>query len=209
MTEETGITSAPGSGDTAAMDAKDAAAIMQQARERAGSELRIRRPVLFVTWGLAVRKAGAATALEVAAGVMAFLAVWTALFLLQRQSLSPLRRSKPRFPTPPDESLSGPGRPIFGRGIVRKGHMTSGQITYNRRAMRRSGGQIAFQGGAEAGSDPGRAQPGLEAFRLSADRRVRCGTGIFEQAEHDLAARALCPAAHDPAVPPDRGADVP
>ena len=54
MTEETGITSAPGTGETAAMDAKDAAASMQQARERAGSELRIRRPVLFVTWGLAV-----------------------------------------------------------------------------------------------------------------------------------------------------------
>jgi hypothetical protein len=49
---------------------------------------------------LAVRKAGAATAV----GAVAFLVVWTALFLLQRQSLSPLRRSKPRFPTPPDES---------------------------------------------------------------------------------------------------------
>jgi hypothetical protein len=54
MNEETGITSAPGSGETAAMDAQGAAAIMRQARERAGSELRIRRPVLFVTWGLAV-----------------------------------------------------------------------------------------------------------------------------------------------------------
>jgi hypothetical protein len=53
---------------------------------------------------LAVRKAGAATALAVAVGAVAFLAVWTALFLLQRQSLSVLRRSKPRFPTPPDES---------------------------------------------------------------------------------------------------------
>jgi len=62
---------------------------------------------------LAVRKAGAATALTVATGTVAFLVVWTALFLLQRQSLSPLRRSKPRFPTPPDESLSGPGRPYL------------------------------------------------------------------------------------------------
>jgi hypothetical protein len=53
---------------------------------------------------LAVRKAGAATTLAVAVGVVAFLAVWTALFLLQRQSLSALRLSKPRFPTPPDES---------------------------------------------------------------------------------------------------------
>jgi hypothetical protein len=54
MNEETGITSAPGSGETTAMDPQGAAAIMRQARERAGSELRIRRPVLFVTWGLAV-----------------------------------------------------------------------------------------------------------------------------------------------------------
>jgi hypothetical protein len=62
---------------------------------------------------LAVHKAGAATTLAVAVGVVAFLFVWTALFLLQRQSLSALRRSKPRFPTPPDESLSG--RPLVGR----------------------------------------------------------------------------------------------
>ena len=62
---------------------------------------------------LAVRKAGAATTLAVAAGAVAFLVVWTALFLLQRQSLSALHRSKPRFPTPPDESLSGPGRPYL------------------------------------------------------------------------------------------------
>jgi hypothetical protein len=53
---------------------------------------------------LAVRKAGAATTVAVAVGVVAFLVVWTALFLLQRQSLSALRRSEPRFPTPPDES---------------------------------------------------------------------------------------------------------
>jgi hypothetical protein len=62
---------------------------------------------------LAVRKAGAATTLAVAVGAVAFLVVWTALFLLQRQSLSALRRSKPRFPTPPDESLSGPDRPYL------------------------------------------------------------------------------------------------
>jgi hypothetical protein len=62
---------------------------------------------------LAVRKAGATTTLAVVVGAMAFLVVWTALFLLQRQSLSALRRSKPRFPTPPDESLSGPGRPYL------------------------------------------------------------------------------------------------
>jgi len=53
---------------------------------------------------LAVRKAGAATTLAVAVGAVVFLVVWTALFLQQRQSLSALRRSKPRFPTPPEES---------------------------------------------------------------------------------------------------------
>jgi hypothetical protein len=70
---------------------------------------------------LAVRKAGAATTVAVAVGAVAFLAVWTALFLLQRHSLSPLRRSTPRFPTPPDESLSSPGRPYLRRHIVGKG----------------------------------------------------------------------------------------
>ena len=44
----------PESGEAVGMDAQGAAVIMQQARERAGSELRIRRPVLFVTWGLAL-----------------------------------------------------------------------------------------------------------------------------------------------------------
>jgi hypothetical protein len=53
MNEEAGTTSAPESGE-AAMDAQGAAVIMQQARARAGTELRVRRPVLFVTWGLAV-----------------------------------------------------------------------------------------------------------------------------------------------------------
>jgi hypothetical protein len=52
MNEEAGTTSAPESGAAAAMDAQGAALIMQQARERAGAELRVRRPVLFVTWGL-------------------------------------------------------------------------------------------------------------------------------------------------------------
>jgi len=36
----------------AVIDPQGAAVIMQQARERAGRELRVRRPVLFVTWGL-------------------------------------------------------------------------------------------------------------------------------------------------------------
>jgi len=54
MNEEAGTTSAPGPSEAVGMDAQGAAVIMQQARERAGSELRIRRPVLFVTWGLAL-----------------------------------------------------------------------------------------------------------------------------------------------------------
>jgi hypothetical protein len=52
MNEEAGTTSAPESGEAAAMDAQGAAIIMANARERAGSALRIRRPALFVTWGL-------------------------------------------------------------------------------------------------------------------------------------------------------------
>jgi hypothetical protein len=52
MNEEAGTTSAHRSGDAAAMDAQGAAAIMREARERAGTELRVRRPVLFLTWGL-------------------------------------------------------------------------------------------------------------------------------------------------------------
>jgi len=55
---------------------------------------------------LAVWKTGAATTLAVAVGAAAFLVVWTALFFLQRHSLSPLRRPKPRFPTPPGESTT-------------------------------------------------------------------------------------------------------
>lgn len=68
MNEETGTRKTPGAAGAARvdaqgaagagapgaaiMDAQGAAAIMQQARERAGRELRVRRPVLFVTWGL-------------------------------------------------------------------------------------------------------------------------------------------------------------
>ena len=54
MSEEAGTRNVPESAEAVGMDARGAAVIMQQARERAGSELRIRRPVLFVTWGLAV-----------------------------------------------------------------------------------------------------------------------------------------------------------
>jgi hypothetical protein len=54
MNEETGTTSASESGEAVTMNAEGAALIMQQARERATSELRVRRPVLFLTWGLAL-----------------------------------------------------------------------------------------------------------------------------------------------------------
>lgn len=54
MSEEAGTRNVPESAESVGMDAQGAAVIMQQARERAGSELRVRRPLLFVTWGLAV-----------------------------------------------------------------------------------------------------------------------------------------------------------
>jgi hypothetical protein len=45
----------------------------------------------------------APTGVVVAAGAIAFLLVWGALFSLQRQNLSVLRPTSTRFPTPPDE----------------------------------------------------------------------------------------------------------
>jgi hypothetical protein len=53
---------------------------------------------------LVVRAVEAPTALAVAAGTVAFLAVWAALFILQRRTLDPRRRVAPRFPTPTDSS---------------------------------------------------------------------------------------------------------
>jgi hypothetical protein len=53
---------------------------------------------------LVVRTAEAATTVAVVAGAVAFLVVWAALFLLQRRALDPLRRTTPRFPTPPDQA---------------------------------------------------------------------------------------------------------
>jgi hypothetical protein len=44
--------------------------------------------------------------LLVAAGTAAFLVVWTALFLLEGHTLDPLRRTTPRFPTPPTKPES-------------------------------------------------------------------------------------------------------
>jgi hypothetical protein len=51
---------------------------------------------------LVLQAAGAATAAMVAGGVVAFLAVWGGLMPLQRHTVDPLRRTPPRFPTPPD-----------------------------------------------------------------------------------------------------------
>jgi hypothetical protein len=53
---------------------------------------------------LVARTAEAATAVAVVAGAVAFLAVWAALFVQQRRALEPLRRTTPRFPTPPDQA---------------------------------------------------------------------------------------------------------
>ena len=55
---------------------------------------------------LAVRATHAATTVAVAAGTAAFLVVWTALFLLERHTLDPVRRTTPRFPTPPTKPES-------------------------------------------------------------------------------------------------------
>jgi hypothetical protein len=54
---------------------------------------------IVVLVGLAVE---APTAAVVAAGVVGFLAVWGALFSLQRLNLAVLRDTSPRFPTPPE-----------------------------------------------------------------------------------------------------------
>jgi hypothetical protein len=51
---------------------------------------------------LAARAAEAATAVAVVAGTAAFGVIWIALFIQERQTLDPLRRTTPRFPTPPD-----------------------------------------------------------------------------------------------------------
>jgi hypothetical protein len=40
----------------------------------------------------------------VVAGALGFLVVWAALFSQQRRVLDALRRTTPRFPTPPDEA---------------------------------------------------------------------------------------------------------
>ena len=54
MNEGTSMKDGPGTGEAAGLDAQGAAVIAQEARERARRELWVRRPVLFVTWGLVV-----------------------------------------------------------------------------------------------------------------------------------------------------------
>jgi hypothetical protein len=49
---------------------------------------------------LALQVPGAPTAVVVAGGVVAFLALWGGLYLLQQQSMGPVRGKTPRFPTP-------------------------------------------------------------------------------------------------------------
>ena len=56
---------------------------------------------------LVVQAVDAPRAAVVAAGVVAFLALWAGLMPLQRQSVDPLRDTTPRFPTPPDASGDG------------------------------------------------------------------------------------------------------
>jgi hypothetical protein len=51
---------------------------------------------------LVLQAAGAPRAVVVAGGVVAFLAVWGGLFVLQQHSMGPIRGKTPRFPTPPD-----------------------------------------------------------------------------------------------------------
>src|SRR5580700_3175131 len=79
-------------------------------------------------------------------------------------------------------------------------------------------GQLAFQRGAETWRDPGLrglgvlgvgADPLAEPLRLGVQGRRGLGADVLEQPDRDLAVLALRPAAHDPAVPPGRRADVP
>jgi hypothetical protein len=52
MNEGTGMKDSAGTGEAAGMDAQGAAGILREAGDQARRELRVRRPVLFVTWGL-------------------------------------------------------------------------------------------------------------------------------------------------------------
>jgi methionyl-tRNA synthetase len=73
-------------------------------------------------------------------------------------------------------------------------------------------GQLAFQRGAEPGGDPDLAvlaDPRAQPLGFGGEGGAGLGAGVLEQPHRDLAVRAVRPAAHDPAVPPGRRADVP
>jgi hypothetical protein len=54
MNEEAGLDQGPGVGEAPGLDARNAMIMMQDAQQRAQRELRVRRPLLFLIWGLVV-----------------------------------------------------------------------------------------------------------------------------------------------------------
>jgi uncharacterized membrane protein len=64
---------------------------------------------------LSVHAADAPVAVAAVGAAAAFVLVWAALFLIQRQAQRPLRDYSPRFPTPPDQRLSDAARPPTAR----------------------------------------------------------------------------------------------
>ena len=54
MNEGAGLEQGQGVGEVPGMDARNAMIIVQETQERARRELRVRRPVLFLIWGLVV-----------------------------------------------------------------------------------------------------------------------------------------------------------
>jgi hypothetical protein len=83
-------------------------------RRRSGSwaQLLVTTPTIVATINaamataivvLAMQAAKTPTAAVVAAGAVAFLATWAALFALQRPNLTVLDRTTARFPTPPNQ----------------------------------------------------------------------------------------------------------
>jgi hypothetical protein len=54
MNEEAGLDQGPGVGEAPGLDARNAMIMMQEAQQRAQRELRVRRPLLFLIWGLVV-----------------------------------------------------------------------------------------------------------------------------------------------------------
>src|SRR6266851_4005019 len=69
-------------------------------------------------------------------------------------------------------------------------------------------GQLLDERRAESRQDTSLAEPRMQPLGLFLDRALAITTDILEKAQHDLAVSALGPAAHDPAVPPDRRSRV-